>query len=342
MSIRRVASALGAVAMMIGVLAGCGTGVPDRSTDARALTAQVRQLPGVVDAAADIAHSQAQGRVYFRLYVDVSDSVTAGQAATITASYLRDISSGKYAGYRLELDLRHGWNVFAVDSGVLAITNADQIIAQTRDWVALRSEFPSATVSMRATITHPGGQLTTQEAGHSNLAVLEFADPGDYTTVSAAAGTLSARFRQLAGLDWTIDAGKEHPAEIKTSRRLPTAAELNVFNRLNADQPIPHIDRLRINDPVTPPVWFSEKTIGSHDVAVALRLAQAHLPFVATLPAPVLYSASDQLSGHIGGRGFARGPVAVTVGGCTRHDPLVYAPIPEERVLIAKYESCKA
>ena len=113
-----------------------------------------------------------------------------------------------------------------------------------------------------------------------------------------------------------------------------------MWTRLNADQSIPHIDRLRINGPDTPPVWISEKTTQSRDVAVALRLARRHLPIAATLPGPVLYTASDQISGHIGDRGDARGPVSVTIGGCTKHDPLVYLPIPEEQSLINTYEDC--
>ncbi|SBS78531.1 conserved exported hypothetical protein [uncultured Mycobacterium sp.] len=338
---RRMTAALAALAALA-VLSGCSTDVPDRTAEARALAGQIHGLPGVVAVTSDTAHSQAQGMVYFRLYVDVSDGITGDQAAAITTRYLRDIGSGRYAGYRVELDLRRGWNLFALDSGRLPIANRDEIVAQARDWVALRSEFPSATVTMRATVVHPGGQLTAQEAGHSNLARLELGDAADYLTVTAAARTLAERFPGLAMLDWTLDAGKEHPAEIETSRRFPTAAELEVFDRLNVDQAIPHIDRLRINDPVTPPVWFSEKTTDSRDVAAALQLARAHLPIVATLPAPVLYSASDHLSGHIGGRGFARGPVAITVGGCTRHDPLVYLPIPQERQLIANYENCSS
>jgi hypothetical protein len=87
-------------------------------------------------------------------------------------------------------------------------------------------------------------------------------------------------------------------------------------------------------------VWISEKTTQSRDVAVALRLARRHLPIAATLPGPVLYTASDQISGHIGDRGDARGPVSVTIGGCTKHDPLVYLPIPEEQSLINTYEDC--
>lgn len=324
------------------VVAGCSTGVPDRSADAQALAGRLRGMAGVVAATSDTAHSQAQGLVYVRLTVDVAEDVTADQVADITSRYLRGIGTGRFAGYQLELDVRRGWNQFAVDSGRLPITNDDQIVAQARDWVGLRHEFGTATVRMRATVAHPGGQLPVQEAGHSNSAALEFSGSADHNAVSSAARTLSARFPKLAGLDWTINAGKEHPAEVRTSRRLPTGAELDVFDQINADQSIPHIDRLRINGPVTPPVWFSEKTVGSRDVEAALRLARAHLPVVARLSAPVLYSASDQLSGHVGGRGFARGPVVVTIGGCTKHDPLVYSPIPEERELIAKYEVCSS
>ncbi|AQT78978.1 hypothetical protein B1R94_06410 [Mycolicibacterium litorale] len=336
---RRLVAALCAA---VGLLTGCAAGVPDRSAQAQALTAQIRGMPGVVSATSDVAHSQAQGMVFFRVYVDVSDDLTGDQAAGIAARYLADLHGGRYAGYRLELDLRRAWNVFAVDSGELPITNPGQVIAQARDWVAVRREFPGATVRLRATITHPGGANPDQDAGHASLATLQLPDPAAYPAVSAAARTLAARFPQLSVLDWTIDAGRDRPAEIKTSRRMPTAAELDVFDRLNADQAIGHIDRLRINGPVTPPVWFAEQTTGSRDVAVALQLARTHLPVVAALPGPVLYSASDELSGHIGALGLARGPVAVTVGGCTPHDPLVYTPIPEERQLIARYETCSS
>jgi hypothetical protein len=182
--------------------------------------------------------------------------------------------------------------------------------------------------------------MPLQEYGHSNTATLTLDGGADYTGVAATARTLASRFPQLANVDWTISAGKDHPAQIVTSRRYPTAAELDVWNRLNADQSIPHIDRLRINGPSTPPVWISEETTQSRDVAVALQLAQRHLPIAAPLPGPVLYSASDQISGHIGDQGFARGPVAVTIGGCTKHDPLVYRPIPAEQALINAYETC--
>lgn len=294
----------------------------------------------MVSANDDVAHNEPQGMVFVRIYVDVDETITAEQVTEIATTYLRGIEDGRYSGYRLELDLRRGWNLFAVDSGQLPISNRGQVISQASDWVELRREFPTATVRVRATISHPNDQNPEQDAGHSNVAALDLASPADYTAVVAAAHHIADRFPQLAQMDWVINAAKEHPAEIKTSRRLPTAPELTVFSRLNADQSIPHVDRLRINGPVTPPVWFSEQTTESHDVAVALQLAKDHLPVVATLPAPLLYSASDELSGHIGGRGFARGPVAITVGGCTRHDPLVYQPIPDERQLITKYETC--
>src|SRR5262249_49739407 len=74
--------------------------------------------------------------------------------------------------YRAELDVRHGWNLFAVESGRLPITNTDQIVQQAGAWVALRSEFPGATVRFRATVAHPDGQMPIQEFGHSNAATI--------------------------------------------------------------------------------------------------------------------------------------------------------------------------
>jgi hypothetical protein len=265
------------------VVSACNANPPDRRADAGSFTNQIRAMPGVV--------------------------------AAVTARYLQELRTGRYAGYRAELDVRRGWNVFAVDSGELPITNADQILQQSRDWVALRREFPGATIRFRATIAHPNGQMPIQEFGHSNAATITLGGGADYTDVATTARNLSDRFADLTGIDWTINAGKDHPAQIVTARRLPTAAEIDVWNRLNSDQSIPHTDRLRINGPVTPPVWISEET-------------------------PVLYGSSDQLTGHIGGRGCARGPVSVTVGGCTKHDPMVYVPIPAEQALINTYEEC--
>jgi hypothetical protein len=194
---------------------------------------------------------------------------------------------------------------------------------------------------MRATITHPGGAQTPQEAGHNNVGALEFPETVDYTAVSSGAATMATKFPDLAVLNWTLSAGKLHPASVTTSRRYPSSQELQVWNTVNADQAVPSIDSLTINGPVTPPVWFSEKTIRTRDVAVALQLARRHLPVMATLPSPVLHTASDQISGHIGGLGTPRGPVSVTVGGCTRHDPRVYLPMPAEQGLIDTYETCR-
>jgi hypothetical protein len=330
----------GIVALIVVLLAGCQTNPPDRRADAASFTDQIRAMPGVIAATNNVADNRAQGMVYFTVRVDATDDLTGDQLRAITTRYLQELRTGKYTGYRTELDVRHGWNLFAVDSGRLPVTNGDQILEQAGDWVALRREFPSATTRFRATIAHPGGQMPIQEYGHSNTATTTLDGGADYTAVAATARKLADRFPDLTGIDWTISAGKDHPAQIVTSRRLPTAAELDVWNRLNADQTIPHIDKLRINGPVTPPVWISEATTQSRDVAVALQLARRHLPIAATLPAPVLYSASDQISGHIGGQGFARGPVSVTIGGCTKHDPLVYQPIPAEQALIDTYEIC--
>jgi hypothetical protein len=319
---------------------GCQAAVPDRRTEVDRLGHQLGAMPGVQSIHADYVNDPNRGAMLFSIHADVADDASADQAAAVVTRYLHDLGTGTYRGYAAELDLRRGWNVFAVDSGDQPLANPDQIIGQARDWVDLRHAFAAATVSLRATIAHPSGTLTRQEAGRSNVASVKLADTADSTTVADAVSIMAARFAHLAGMDWTVSAGKQ-PTQIVFSRRVPTPAELDVWRQLNADQRIPHVDMMRINGPVTPPVWISEKTTASHDVAVALQLAARHLPIAAKLTTPLLYSASDQLFGHIGGYGMARGPVAVTIGGCTPRDPRVYQPTPAELVLIRKYATCK-
>jgi hypothetical protein len=175
------------------------------------------------------------------------------------------------------------------------------------------------------------------DRGHPALGTVEFGDPADYTAVAAAVTTLGTRFPQLAAGTWTIDAGKTHPATIASSQRLPNPAELAVWNSLNADQSIPHVDALNVNTPQAPPVWFSEQVL-THDPAVAVKLAERHLPVVATLPRPLLYTATDQLQGHRDFYAKTTAPIAVTLGECTVRS---YHPGGEEQRLIDAYETCR-
>lgn len=92
--------------------------------------------------------------------------------------------------------------------------------------------------------------------------------------------------------DWTVSAGKQHPAEIRTSRRRPTDQEMGLWTALNANQSIPHADVFTINGPHTGPLWVSEK-IPADDPDMALPLAQEHLPLVARLSAPIVYTAQQ-------------------------------------------------
>jgi hypothetical protein len=59
---------------------------------------------------------------------------------------------------------------------------------------------------------------------------------------------------------------------------------------------------------------------------------------VATLPAPLFYTATDQLQAHRNYSGRATAPVAITTGGCTPRD---YRPDPTEQSLINIYETCR-
>jgi outer membrane murein-binding lipoprotein Lpp len=323
------------IAVVVLLLAGCVAAPADRRAKTDQLTQQMRTLPGVVTASSDLVNSPAQGVVNFQLDVAVADDVTGDQLAAITSRYLDHLRAVDYTGYQTELDVHRDWNQFAVDSGDRAVTNADQIIEQARNWVALRHEFPGATVRFRATITH-AATAAGQNSGHPNAGTIELPEAADYTAVAATVSTLATRFPQLSAGNWAISAGKAHPADITTARRLPTTDEINIWNRVNADQSVPHVDAMTINGPTTGPLWISEKT-QSRDITVAMQLAQAHLPIMATLPAPVLYTANDQLQGHLGYAGQATGSLAITVGGCMQR---TYRPDATEQALIDRYQRC--
>lgn len=321
------------------LLSGCSATVPDRRADVDRLVAQLGSMPGVQSVDTDYADRPAQGRVLFAAHVQIADNATADQLAAVAGAYLTALSTRKFRGYRSELDVRKGWNIFAVDSDDRPIVNADQIIDQARDWIALRNSLIGATVTLRATVGHPAGAVSPRDVPISNRAEIALPENSHTTDIATAVSTIAERFPGLAVLDWTVGAAKQLN-QIAFVRRFPAAKELDIWRQLSADQSIPHADSLRINGPVTPPIWVAEATTATDSVDVALDLAQRHLPVVAQLPAPVLYTASDQLSGHIGGLGTARGPVAVTVGGCTLRDPLVYKPKAAEQTLAQRYETC--
>ncbi|OLP00654.1 hypothetical protein BVU76_19485 [Mycolicibacterium porcinum] len=313
---------------------------PDRSADVARLARLLGEMPGVQSVTHTVTNSPARGVVRFAIDVQADSGITENQLAAVVSRYLQDLTMVNYTGYHTELTAHQGWNVFAVDGGRQPIANDQQIISQARDWVAMRRELPTATVRLRATVTHPQGEIPMQEWGHADVGSIRLADSSDYRDVATTVTTLAGKFPGLANLTWTISAGDDHPAEIKSTRRFPTTSELDIWSRLNADQTIPHINKLTINGHVPAPVWLAEQT-RSHDPADAVTLAQRHLPLVAALAAPTLYTASDQIQGHITGNGQATGAIAITIGGCKARDLLVYQPPAAEQALMNKYETCR-
>jgi hypothetical protein len=316
------------------MVAACTASPPDRHAQVDRLTQQLRTMPGVAAATNTFSDNQAQGPAFFEVQVAVDDDFTADQLAAITSIYLDDLRTQDYTGYRADFEVRHGANVFIVDTGGRPAANRDQILAQARSWVALGRQFGGSTVTLRAAVRHDGDAPRRPPVTAGSI---ELPDAADYLAVGAAVDTLATGFGELAAGDWKISAGKQHPAEIRTSGRLPTPQEMQLWNTLNADQSIPHADVFTINGAVTGPLWVSER-IPAHDNDMAARLAQQHLPIVAQLPAPVLYSATDQYQGHIGFRGQATGPVTILVGGCMKRD---YKPSATEQALIDRYETCR-
>jgi hypothetical protein len=342
-----VTGVLGVIVVAALMLTACDVEPPDRHRQIEQITEEVRGMAGVIGASSDLANSIAQGNVHFWLSVDVADDISADQLAAVTSRYLRELETVDYTAYQTELDVHTGPNLFAVDSGTRPVTNPEQITDQAKGWVALRREFPSATITFNASVAHPpeqrhantgsAGRTTVLDPGHPNSGAINLTDSADYTAVAAAVTTLTIRFPSLSAGTWTISAGKTHPAEIITTRRLPTPDELTLWTQLNADQSIAHVDAMHINDALSPPVWIAEKT-SARDPSVAAQLARQHLPMAAQLAATVLYTASDKIQGHRNYYGQATGPIAITLGGCTVR---TYRPDPAEQTLINTYEKCR-
>jgi hypothetical protein len=344
MRVRQTSSGLVLAAVL--AVAACTSAPPDRHAQVDQLTQQLRAMPGVVTAGNTFGDNAAQGPAFFEVDLEVADNVAADQLAAITAAYLDDLRAVDYTGYRAQLDVRRDGSVFVVDEPLARratnvdeplgrpVSNRDQILAQARSWVALRQQFAGSAITLRAAVGNDG-----DPPGRSPVTsgTIELPDVADYTAVAAAVGTLASTFGDLATGDWRISAGKQHPAEIRTTRRLPTAQEMELWNTLNADQSIPHADVFTINGAVTGPLWVSEK-IPADDNDMAVRLAQHHLPLVARLLPPVLYSATNQYQGHIGFHGQATGPVTILIGGCMPRD---FRPSPAEQALVDRYETCR-
>ncbi|CDO22627.1 hypothetical protein [Mycolicibacterium mageritense] len=325
------------VAIFAILLTACQTTPPDRRSDVARLAQLIREIPGVLTVTSDVVNNPARGLMSFTIHVETAEDISAGQLGAVTARYLQALSMVDYTGYQTELEAHYGSNHFAIDGGALPIVNDQQIISQARGWVALRHQFPSSTINLRATIVHPEGQSQARDRGHSNIGTIHLGDGSNFTDVAAVITVLADRFAELASLTWTVNAGTPHPAEIKTSGRYPSPQELDVWRLVNADQSITHIDKMTVGGRVGAPVWIAEATRSHHPDAAA-ALAQRHLPLMRRIPAPVLYTSSDQIQGNIANDGRAAGPIAITVGGCT--DRQEYQLSPVERDLMNIYETC--
>lgn len=315
-----------AAVLAAALLTGCDTNPPDRQQQTDQVTAQIRSLPAVESATDVVVDSFAEGRVYAEVHVRAADGATPDQVAAIATAFLDHLHAVDYSGYRTELDVTRGANEFVVGDGRRPLTNDQQIVQQARDWVNLSSRFPAAALTLYAAIRDQPA------AGR-----LELGGSTTYADVAAAYPALAATAPGLSTGHWIVGAGKEHPAEITSTGRWPSDAELRAWTALNADKAVPHAVSMTVNGPTTGPLWVAEVT-RSREVTEALQLAQRHLPIVATLPPPVLYTATDSWSGHLDATGQATSPVAVSIGGCTRR---TYPAAPEERALIDRYETCR-
>ena len=339
--IRRGASWL--AVLLVAVVAACSHTTansnkpPDRQPQLDQLTQQLQKMPGVTGATNKLVNDPDHGQAYFNVEVHLAGDVTGDQLAAVTGKYLDDLRTVDYAPYKGNFRARRGFDYFTIDSGSPDVDNVDQINGQARGWVNLLREFPDATVYFRPTVVIGKGSSANQGDSHRSSGTITIPIDADYTGVASTFAVLGAKFADLGSGEWKVIAGKSLGGGIETSGRLPNQAEIDVWNKLNGAQFIPHIDVMSIDSSGNgPALWVSEGP-QSADPDVAIRLARAHLPIVATLSPPILYTASDQMERRLDSQGRAVGPVAITIGGCTQR---AYQPSPAEQQLIDQYEKC--
>src|SRR5512139_800326 len=97
------------VALLLVFATAC-TGPPDRRSQFADLTAQIRAMPGVTQAANTFNNDVARGPAYFELDVDVADEITADELAAITSAYLDALRD--FGAYSAALEVRRGESVF--------------------------------------------------------------------------------------------------------------------------------------------------------------------------------------------------------------------------------------
>ncbi len=331
--------------LLVAVVAACShpstnpnTKPPDRQPQLDQLAQQLQHMPGVKAATDKLVNDPDHGQVYFNVEVQLADDITADQLVGITDRYLDSLRTVDYAPYKGNFRARRGFDYLTIDTGAHDITNADQIKQQARSWVDMLHEFPDATLFFRPTIVVGKDAPANQVVNHPSSGTITIPIDADFSDVASTFATLEGKFADLSSGEWKVIAGKSLGGGIETLGRLPNQAEIEVWNRLNGDQFIPHIDVMSIDSSGNgPPLWVSEGP-QSADPDIAIRLARAHLPIVATLPPPILYTASDQMERRLDSQGRAVGPVAITIGGCTQR---AYQPSPAEQELIDQYEKCK-
>ncbi|WP_037364022.1 hypothetical protein [Nakamurella lactea] len=101
---RRLTGFLGVLAAVLSTVTGC-SGVPDRTDLAAAITAELRQLPGVDDVVGDYQNGMTSGQSY-NVRVRFTPAVAADEVNTLVALYFSRLADPKLDGHTSSLNAR--------------------------------------------------------------------------------------------------------------------------------------------------------------------------------------------------------------------------------------------
>lgn len=326
------------------LLAGCG--FPDRSREADAITASIRELPGVQSAESRYDTS-FDGGAHFNLDVQVGKDITPDQAAGIGESFAQQVAESKFDRFDVRLDIDYGTPASAASYEYNTSARfsysfnspAPQAISPSKDQVgdSLRlltrvSQHPGVEA---VTLMQPSGLSTITEQDPARLITVVLAGTVDQPQLDS----LTAGFPELAKAMWIVQ-GQSTPSYRPNTYQIagytPTIGLRDLWLRIDkaAVAVGGRVSAQTVGEPSVAPGARSTTVDlmlgGGPDTDVRLRGAiDTVVPALTKLPSPTLLRMT-----------WANEQASVMIGGCSAPSAIPGPLAPVQAELRSVYEHC--
>lgn len=283
---RAARTGLAGLAGLAGLLLTACSGVPDRSTEADALTAALRALPAVESVDGRYARNQSAGYSY-NVDIRLRTDATADQARTVAERYHAGLVAADFSRHTSRFALHLGDDVIRVFGNDRHRYSPSPEVAR---WFEVVGAVPGA-------IVWAIGPDPTADLGSISLELDRPGRDGAPAQLTGLPALLGARAADLADRQWIVRWRKLRLDLM--GPQYPDAATIALIGDLAGDGQWSAIFEPTANPTLRLAVWAA-----APDAMEAT--AREHLPRIARLGRPVSYTV----------RANNTPPVEVLVGGC--------------------------